>query len=342
VVLGCGCTQEAGGAHAEVMALRDASAQGAELRGATAWVSLEPCAHHGRTPPCVDALIRAGIRRVVAAIRDPFPAVDGRGVERLRAAGVEVELAAGTLAEAAFELNIGFFSRFVRGRPWVRLKVAASLDGRTALPDGRSQWITGAPARKDGHSWRRRAGVLLTGVGTVIADNPQLDVREVPTARQPLRAVLDPALRIPPDARVLSGHGTLVYTRVDAGPQAEVLRERGAVVVALPSRDGRFDLDALLRDLVQRSVNELHVEGGAHLNGSWLLAGQVDELLVYIAPMLLGAGAPLATLPPPNELAQAPRYDIVEVRRLGGDVLLRMRPGGPATPEWGRTKTGPV
>ena len=180
-VLGQGWTRQAGGPHAEVVALRDAAAQGGRLRGATAWVTLEPCAHHGRTPPCCDALIDAGVARVVASVADPFPGVAGAGFARLRAAGIDVLEAGGVFAEVTRELNIGFFSRIERGRPWVRMKLAASLDGRTALPDGRSQWITGEAARRDGHAWRRRAGAVLTGIGTVLADNPRLDVREVPT-----------------------------------------------------------------------------------------------------------------------------------------------------------------
>lgn len=198
-ILGRGHTQQAGGPHAEVMALRDAASQGWDVRGATAWVTLEPCAHHGRTPPCCDALVAAGLGRVVAAIQDPYPAVAGRGLQRLREAGIEVTVAEdeGDIAKAALELNIGFFSRVIRQRPWVRLKAACSLDGRTALPGGQSQWITGLPARVDGHAWRRRAGMIVTGIGTILADDPQLNVRLVPTQLQPARAVLDSFLRLP-------------------------------------------------------------------------------------------------------------------------------------------------
>jgi riboflavin biosynthesis protein RibD len=222
-VLGRGATQEAGGPHAEVMALRDAAAAGHEVRGATAWVTLEPCAHHGRTPPCCDALVAAGMARVVVGARDPFPGVDGAGMARLRAAGIEVDLADPDIAAACRELNIGFFSRFERGRPWVRLKLAASLDAVTALADGRSQWITGPEARADGHAFRRRAGAVLSGIGTVLHDNPRLDVRLVPTPRQPLRVVLDSQWRTPPTARLFEAEGPLLLVGTppaDAAAQA--------------------------------------------------------------------------------------------------------------------------
>jgi diaminohydroxyphosphoribosylaminopyrimidine deaminase/5-amino-6-(5-phosphoribosylamino)uracil reductase len=214
-VLGRGATQQAGGPHAEVMALRDAAAAGHSVQGATAWVTLEPCAHHGRTPPCCDALIAAGLARVVVAIGDPFAQVAGAGLARLRAAGIEVVMADADIAQAAREINIGFFSRIERGRPWVRMKIAASLDGRTALPNGVSQWITGEPARTDGHAWRRRAAAVLTGIGTVLEDDPRLDVRLVPTPAQPLRVVVDSRLETPPAARLLQppGHGVWILRR---------------------------------------------------------------------------------------------------------------------------------
>ncbi len=259
-VLGRGYTQEAGGPHAEVMALRDAASQGTAVRGATAWVTLEPCAHHGRTPPCCDALLAAGITRVVAATGDPFHAVGGRGFQRLRAAGVQVKLADGGIASAARELNIGFFSRVLRSRPWVRLKSACSLDGRTALPNGDSQWITGPEARADGHAWRRRASVVLTGIGTVLADNPQLDVRHVPTARQPRRAVLDSRLRLPLQARISQAPGLLVYTHAPNPGAVVAFEAAGAEIVTLPAAaGGGVDLHAVLAELARRDLNELHV-----------------------------------------------------------------------------------
>lgn len=301
--LGAGHTQAAGQAHAEVMALRDAAARGQDVRGATAFVTLEPCSHHGRTPPCCDALIAAGIARVVCAIEDPNPQVAGQGLARLKAAGLQVELAEPAIAEAALELNIGFFSRMQRGRPFVRLKSAVSLDGRTALPDGRSQWITGEPARTDGHAWRRRAGAVLTGIGTVLADDPRLDVRLVPTARQPLRIVLDPQSRMPAGARILQPPGEV---RV-IGP-------------------GRADLPALLAELGAQGVNELHVEAGPTLSGAFLDAGLVDEMLVYQAPMLIGAGRPLAALAPLADLGEARRWRLIEATPIGQDLRLRLRP----------------
>lgn len=300
--LGAGHTQAAGQAHAEVMALRDAAARGHDVRGATALVTLEPCSHHGRTPPCCDALIAAGIARVVAAAQDPNPQVAGQGLARLRAAGVQVELAGPAFEAASRELNIGFFSRMQRGRPFVRLKSAISLDGRTALPDGRSQWITGEAARADGHAWRRRAGAVLTGIGTVLADDPRLDVRLVPTARQPLRLVLDPQGRLPPGARILQSPG-----------EARVIGP------------GRADLAALLQTLGAEGINELHVEAGPTLSGAFLDAGLVDELLIYQAPLLIGEGRPLATLAPLAALADARRWQLVEATPVGPDLRLRLR-----------------
>lgn len=301
--LGAGHTQPAGQAHAEVMALRDAAARGHDVRGATAVVTLEPCSHHGRTPPCCDALIAAGIARVVVAVEDPNPQVAGQGLARLKAAGLQVELADAAIAEAASELNIGFFSRMRRGRPFVRLKSAISLDGRTALPDGRSQWITGEAARADGHAWRRRAGAVLTGIGTVLADDPRMDVRLVPTARQPLRIVLDPQGRMPPAARILQPPGE---TRV-IGP-------------------GRANLAALMSELGAQGINELHVEAGPTLSGAFLDAGFVDELLIYQAPLLVGEGRPLAALAPLAALSDAGSWRFVEATPIGQDLRLRLRP----------------
>lgn len=301
--LGAGHTQPAGQAHAEIMALRDAAVRGHDVRGATAIVTLEPCSHHGRTPPCCDALIAAGIARVVAAVEDPNPQVAGQGLARLKAAGIQVELADAAVGEAASELNIGFFSRMRRGRPFVRLKSAISLDGRTALSDGRSQWITGEAARTDGHAWRRRAGAVLTGIGTVLADDPRLDVRLVPTAHQPLRIVLDPQGRMSPGARILQPPGE---TRVIGG--------------------GRADLAALMAGLGAEGINELHVEAGPTLSGAFLDAGLVDELLVYQAPLLIGAGRPLAALAPLAGLDAARRWRFIEATPIGQDLRLRLRP----------------
>lgn len=340
-VIAEGHTQQAGGPHAEAAALRAAREAGAgdALRGATAYVTLEPCAHHGRTPPCADALLAAGIARVVAALRDPFPQVAGQGLARLAAAGLRVELGLG--AERAFEQNQGFFSRVIRGRPWVRLKIAASLDGLTALPDGRSQWITSAEARRDGHAWRRRAGAILTGSGTLRDDDPRLDVRLVPSARQPLRVLLDSHLTVPASARLLQPPGDVrIYTRA---PAAQIVARAGEFdaqrvrVVALPAadpNDGRIALEPVLADLASQGINELHVEAGQTLNGALLNAGLVDELLLYLAPTLLGQGRGLAALGVPASLDEAPRFDFHRVDPVGPDLRLLARPHGRLASWW--------
>lgn len=326
-LLGAGHTQAAGQAHAEVMALRDAQARGEDVRGATAYVTLEPCSHHGRTPPCCDALIAAGLGRVVAALGDPNPQVAGQGMARLQAAGIRTGL--GLLAVPARELNIGFFSRMLRAQPFVRMKIAASLDGRTALPDGRSQWITAEPARRDGHAWRRRAGALLTGIGTVREDDPRLDVRLVETPRQPLRVIVDSRLETPPAARILQPPGqVLIFAAQDSPERAAALRATGAEIVLLPDAQGKVDLAALMRELGARGVNELHVEAGYKLNGSLLRAGLVDEFLVYLAPKLLGQGREMAAFGPLEALDQAPQLRWREITPVGEDLRLIARPRG--------------
>ncbi|MEO5696946.1 MAG: bifunctional diaminohydroxyphosphoribosylaminopyrimidine deaminase/5-amino-6-(5-phosphoribosylamino)uracil reductase RibD [Burkholderiaceae bacterium] len=326
-VIGRGHTQQAGGAHAEVMALGDAAAHGESSRGATAYVTLEPCSHHGRTPPCTEALIAAGIARVVMAIEDPNPLVAGNGAARLRATGIAVELGPG--AQAARELNIGFFSRMQRGRPWVRLKVAISLDGRTALADGSSQWITGLLARTDGHAFRKRAGAVLTGVGTVLEDDPRLDVRLVETASQPLRVIVDSRLDSPHAARVLAPPGrALVYAAAPAAERRLALEQRGIEVALLPSAQAKVDLVAMLADLAQRGINELHVEAGHKLNGSFVRAGLVDEYLVYVAPKLIGTGRELALFGPLARLDDAPELRFTSVTPLGPDLRILARPIG--------------
>jgi diaminohydroxyphosphoribosylaminopyrimidine deaminase/5-amino-6-(5-phosphoribosylamino)uracil reductase len=329
-VLGTGATQQAGGAHAEVMALRMAVATGQALSGATAWVTLEPCAHHGRTPPCCDALVDAGLARVVIAAADPYPKVNGQGIARLRAGGVEVEVADGPLAEAARELNIGFFSRVLRGRPWLRMKIAASLDGRTALNSGASQWITGEAARADGHAWRRRASAVLTGIGTVLADDPRLDVRAVATALQPVRIVLDSKLQTPPAARLLDppDGGVWIFCASDNPERRAALEDRGAEVLSQPGSDGKVDLEKMLETLAARGVNELHVEAGSRLNTALLGAGLVDELLVYLAPKLIGVGRDITAWGPLDSLADALQFAFIDLQRVGVDLRLRARPPG--------------
>jgi diaminohydroxyphosphoribosylaminopyrimidine deaminase/5-amino-6-(5-phosphoribosylamino)uracil reductase len=324
---GEGFTQQAGGPHAEVMALRQAEAAGRSLVGGTAWVSLEPCAHHGRTPPCADALVAAGLARVVVATTDPFTQVAGQGIARLRAAGIVVDLAeAGAVSRSAHDLNIGFFSRVLRRRPWVRMKIAASLDGRTALADGSSQWITGAAARADGQAWRKRAGAVLTGIGTVRDDDPRLDVRLLPTVHQPLRVVLDSDFTTPASARLLAPPGrVLVVGARQHADRMTALRDAGAEVLLLAGPQGRVDLSALIDKLALDGVNELHVEAGATLNAALLQTGLVDELLLYLAPKLLGPGRDLAALPALQQLSQALEMRFEDVYRVGDDVCLRLR-----------------
>lgn len=335
IVIGAGHTQPAGQAHAEIQALRDAAARGNDVRGATAYVTLEPCSHHGRTPPCSNALIEAGLERVVAAMVDPNPLVAGRGLSQLEAAGIEVK--AGLLADTAQELNIGFFSRMVRGLPWVRLKVAASLDGATALAGGESQWITGPEARADGHAWRARAGAILTGIGTVKADDPQLTVRGVDTPLQPRRVIVDSRLEIDPGARILQGAPCWIVVAVDtengaddAGQdalrtRAAELRAAGHEILYLPNALGKVDLPALMRELGRREINELHVEAGSKLNASMVREGCVDELLVYLAPSLIGPGQGMFDLPGLERLADQRRLRFHDIQQVGADLRILAR-----------------
>ena len=324
-VIGRGHTQQAGGAHAEVMALRDAQSRSEPVRGATVFVTLEPCAHHGRTPPCCDALVAAQVARVVVAAGDPNPLVAGQGNARLRAAGIEV--IDGPFGDESRELNIGFFSRMQRGRPWVRMKSAVSLDGRTALENGASQWITGEAARTDGHAWRKRASAVLTGVGTVLEDDPRLDVRRVETARQPLRVIVDSRLDTPPTARILDAPGeVLIYAAQPQGDRREALAARGAEIALAGGANGKVDLPAMLQDLARRGINELHVEAGHKLSGSFVRERLVDEYLVYVAPKLLGAGRALAAFGPLERLDDAPALHFVDVQRIGTDLRILARP----------------
>lgn len=338
-IRGEGWHRRAGEPHAEIIALAQA---GGQARGATVYVTLEPCSHFGRTPPCVDTLIEARVARVVAAMEDPNPRVNGRGLERLRAAGIDVRC--GLLQQEASELNIGFVSRMARGLPWVRLKTAASLDGSTALPDGASQWITSEAARADGHAWRARACALLTGIGTVRDDDPQLNVRLVDTPRQPLKVLVDSRLQVPGTARMLSGGQVLIVCAMpeagaaggerkgEAGAAGErmrermrELRERGCEVLSLANPAGKVDLPALMRELAQRGINELHVEAGSKLNGSLIRERCVDELLVYLAPSLLGDARRMFDLAPPATLEGRQRLRFVDSAMIGEDLRLRAR-----------------
>ncbi|MBS1142020.1 MAG: 5-amino-6-(5-phosphoribosylamino)uracil reductase / diaminohydroxyphosphoribosylaminopyrimidine [Proteobacteria bacterium] len=321
-IVGEGWHEKAGEPHAEVHALR---AAGEKARGATAYVTLEPCSHHGRTPPCAEALIAAGVSRVVAAMTDPNPLVSGKGLALLQAAGIET--ASGLLENEARELNIGFVSRMTRGQPWLRLKVAASLDGKTALNNGVSQWITGPDARRDGHAWRARACAILTGIGTVRDDDPQLLVRDVETTRQPLRVVVDSKLETPLGARILQGGPVLIAGAVDNPERIEALRAVGADVLILPNPSGKVDLKALLVALAQRGINEVHAEAGFKLNGSLLREGLVDELLLYLAPCLIGhAASGLFNLPELATLDGKQRLQIRDLRQVGADIRVLARP----------------
>ena len=327
LTLGQGHTQHAGGPHAEVMALRDAEAKGHDVRGATAYVTLEPCSHQGRTGPCCDALIAAGVKKVVASIADPNPLVAGQGFARLRAAGVEVEVGPG--AAESRELNLGFFSRMIRKTPWVRLKMAASLDGTTALNNGQSQWITGEAARADGHAWRARACAVLTGIGTVLEDNPRLDVRSVQTPRQPHLVVVDSRLDTPIDARIfIPGRAVWIYAAEQNPDRQKALEAAGATIVFLPGRHGKVDLAAMMRDLAQREINELHVEAGSKLNASLIQGGLVDELVLYLAPLLICPGRGIASLDPLSQLNELPddrKLRFVSTEMMGNDLRVVAR-----------------
>jgi diaminohydroxyphosphoribosylaminopyrimidine deaminase/5-amino-6-(5-phosphoribosylamino)uracil reductase len=320
-IVGEGWHERAGGPHAEVSALE---AAGARARGGAAYVTLEPCVHQGRTGPCTEALIASGVSRVAAAAQDPNPLVGGQGLARLREAGIASDV--GLMEEEARELNIGFASRMTRGRPWVRMKIAASLDGKTALNNGRSRWITGEAARRDGHHWRARACAVLTGIGTVRDDDPQLTVRDVTTTRQPLRVVVDSRLELPHTARVLEGGHVLIAGARDDRSVIAALREKGAEVVVIPNRAGKVELPELMRELARREMNELHVEAGHRLNGSLVAEGLVDELVVYLAPIVLGdAARGMFELPELTDLAHRRPLTIRDVRMIGSDIRIVAR-----------------
>lgn len=320
-VVGEGFHMKAGEAHAEVHALR---AAGELARGASLYVTLEPCCHQGRTSPCVNALIEAGVARVIIAMQDPNPLVAGQGIAHLQAAGIQIET--GLLEHEARELNIGFVARMTRGRPWVRVKIAASLDGKTAMPDGQSQWITGQEARRDGHAFRARACAILTGIGTVRDDDPQMTVREVQTPRQPLKILLDSKLEVALSAKLFQGGKVLVVCAHEDSEKARVLRDRGIEVLQLPNPRGKVDLDGLMRELGRRELNEIHVEAGFKLNGSLLAEGVVDELLLYFAPRVLGhAGLGMFNLPELEKLDAAPALELFDLKPIGPDLRVRAR-----------------
>jgi diaminohydroxyphosphoribosylaminopyrimidine deaminase / 5-amino-6-(5-phosphoribosylamino)uracil reductase len=323
-IVGEGFHERAGEPHAEVHALR---AAGQRARGATAYVSLEPCSHFGRTSPCADALIEGGVVRVVAAMVDPYPKVAGQGLARLRGAGIQTE--SGLMQAEARELNIGFVARMTRGRPWLRIKTAASLDGGIALRNGQSRWITGVAARRDGHRWRARSCAVMAGIGTLLADNSRLTVREVATTRQPLRIVVDRHLEIPLAARVLEDGNALIVTAEDHPDKVRRLRELGAEVMRLPNPEGKVDLVALMQELARRELNEVLVESGNRLNGALLRANVADELLVYLAPHLLGDTARgMFALGELTALDQRVDLTIRDLRRIGPDLRIVARLGG--------------
>ena len=318
-VVGEGWHQRAGTPHAEVHALH---AAGDLARDATVYVTLEPCSHHGRTPPCADALIAAGVARVVVAMQDPNPLVAGQGLARLQAAGVQVDC--GVQESAARELNIGFVSRMTRQRPWVRLKTASSLDGKTALNNGVSFWITGEAARLDVHRLRARACAILTGIGTVLADDPRMDVRNVETQRQPLRVVVDSQLRTPVTAKILTGGKTLIVGAIADQEKITRLEGAGAEVIILPDASGKVDLPKLLAELAQRQLNEVMIEAGGTLNGALLNAGLIDEWVMYTAPVLMGNKARgLFDMPELTEMSQRREVSIQDVRMVGQDIRIR-------------------
>ena len=333
-ILGEGHTQKAGEAHAEVMAIRDATAKGHIAagqvpKGTTAYVTLEPCSHQGRTGACSAALIQIGLAKVVASLEDPNPQVSGQGFAALRAAGIEVEIGDG--AAEAYEMNIGFMKRMTTGLPWVRMKAAASLDGITALPNGQSQWITGEAARIDGHKWRARSCAILTGIGTVLADDPSLNVRLISTPREPTFVLVDSQLEVPIHAKLWGiSRRIWIYTAIKPTSKAKqakikALQALGAEVISLPNAAGKVDLIAMLQDLSKRQINEVHVEAGFKLNGSLWHEGLVDELLLYQSAQLIGAGLGIANLGAFESLAQTPKLRYHSIDRIGDDLRIISR-----------------
>lgn len=322
--IGEGYTQPPGGAHAEVQAMRDAEAKGHDIKGATAYVTLEPCSHFGRTPPCADALIQQGIRKVVCAMEDPNPQVAGQGFAKLRAAGIEV--VSGIMNKEAYELNIGFFTRMTRGTPWVRSKIAASLDAKTALLNKESQWITGQPARDDGHYWRARACAILAGIGTVRKDNPMMNVRAIDTSRQPTKIIVDSKLIVDTHLNVMQGDAPVwIFTASNDKEKIQQLEDFGAEVIVIPNAIGKVDLRQLLIELGKRQINELHVETGTLLNSALIHEHCIDELLLYIAPKLLGPGMEMFQLPLLEHLKDHIGLHFHSVQLIGEDLRILAR-----------------
>ena len=327
-IIGRGRTQPPGGNHAEIEALVDAANNGFDPMGSTVYVTLEPCPHYGLTPPCTDRLIQAGVSVVVVASTDPDPRVSGKGFTQLDDAGVQV--ISGILEEEARRMNVGFFSRMERARPWVRLKVAASLDGRTALLSGQSQWITSDAARHDSHLWRARADAILTGSGTVYTDDPQLTVRGVEVSSQPHRVIIDSRLRISPTSKVLTGEGAWLFCAQAEMEKVRVLSACGAQIMEAPGENGMVDLHEVMRELARRKINEVHVEAGSILNGALIRAGLVDELLIYLAPSVIGRGLPMFDMPELSGLNERSLLEFVDVSRVGEDLRIIARITAPA------------
>jgi diaminohydroxyphosphoribosylaminopyrimidine deaminase/5-amino-6-(5-phosphoribosylamino)uracil reductase len=320
-IIGEGWHQKAGEPHAEIHALMEA---GMASQGATVYVTLEPCSHHGRTPPCADALVGAGVAKVIAAAQDPNPNVSGNGIARLKAAGIEVQC--GLMEAQARELNEGFFKRMVLGHPLVRIKTASSLDGKTALSSGESKWITGEAARADVHKLRARSCAILTGIETVLADNPQMNVRGIETVRQPIKVIVDSHLRTPADAAILQGAKTIIACAAPDAKKTAALEAAGAEILCLPGADGKIDLSALLSRLAQKGVNELMTEAGPRLNGALIVAGLADEWVQYVAPCVLGSAArPLFELDEPASMQQRLNWKLADQRMLGADLRLTWR-----------------
>jgi diaminohydroxyphosphoribosylaminopyrimidine deaminase / 5-amino-6-(5-phosphoribosylamino)uracil reductase len=333
-IIGFGHTQTVGGDHAEIVALKDAQSKGFDIAGATAYVTLEPCCHHGKTPPCTNQLIQAKITTVIAAMQDPNPLVSGQGLEQLRQAGMTVRC--GLLEKEANDLNIGFIKRMTQGLPWVRMKIASSIDGKTALNNGLSQWITGSQARLDGHHWRARACCILTGIGTVKADDPQLNVRDIDTTRQPIRVLIDSFLEVPLQSKILNenlgGHSVIICGQVEAAHLKKMKTELSAKNVSVvqlpdtsPNSKGKVDLKAVFKYLAEKlHINEVHVEAGFKLNGSLLRENCADELLIYMAPRLIGEAVGMANLPELNSLDQTSYWNLIEHTSVGNDLRLRL------------------
>ncbi|WP_433589327.1 bifunctional diaminohydroxyphosphoribosylaminopyrimidine deaminase/5-amino-6-(5-phosphoribosylamino)uracil reductase RibD [Candidatus Profftella armatura] len=322
-IISCGYTKSPGGNHAEIDALLNAAAQGYDVYNSTIYITLEPCSYFGYTPPCTEALIKSGIKKVIIAINDPNPLVSGKGVAQLISAGISVKQ--GLMQKEAYEINIGFFSRMQRGIPWVRMKIASSLDNKTSLYNNSSQWITSKESRNDSHIWRARSCAILTGIGTVLKDNPRLNVRSIKTSHQPYRIVIDSYLRIDPFFRVLKGGGSCIFTATDLPMKRKILEDLGHEVIVLPNNLGKVDLQAVIIELGKRKINELHIEAGYQLNTALILEGCVDELLLYISPILIGEAYNMFTLPPHYSLDKKIKLKFHEIQKIGPDIRILAR-----------------